>query len=47
VKLVDIAEGTYGTGSASNVNDLKAFVQALTVTIGHFRGEGHCAERAL
>jgi hypothetical protein len=47
VKLVDMAEGTYGTGSAGNVNDLKAFVQALTVTIGHFRGEGHCAAHAL
>ncbi len=46
VKLVDVAEGTYGTGSASNVNELEAFVQALTVTIGHFRGEGHCAEYA-
>lgn len=42
VKLVDIPEGTYGTGNASDVNDLRAFVRALTRTLGHFRGEGHC-----
>jgi hypothetical protein len=47
VKLVDVAEGTYGTGSASHVDDLAAFVEALTVTLGHYRGEGHCAARAL
>jgi hypothetical protein len=43
VKLVTIVEGTYGTGSASHVDDLGAFVRALTATLGHFRGEGHCA----
>lgn len=42
VRLVDIPEGTYGTGSAGDVNDLGAFVTALTQTLGHFRGEGHC-----
>jgi hypothetical protein len=47
VKLVDVAEGTYGTGSASHVDDLRAFVEALTVTLGHYRGEGHCAASAL
>jgi hypothetical protein len=47
VKLVDVAEGTYGTGSASHVDDLRAFVEALTATLGHYRGEGHCAARAL
>jgi hypothetical protein len=46
-KLVDIAEGTYGTGSASNVDDLAAFVRALTATLGHFRGEGHCSASTL
>lgn len=46
VPLVAIEEGTYGTGSASYVNDLGAFVRALTRTLGHFRGEGHCAEAA-
>ena len=47
VKLVDIDEGTYGTGSASHVDDLGAFVQALTATLGHYRGEGHCAATQL
>jgi hypothetical protein len=47
VKLVDIDEGTYGTGSASHVDDLAAFVQALTLTLGHYRGEGHCAAHVL
>jgi hypothetical protein len=42
VKLVRIAEGTYGTGSVSDVDDLGAFVRAQTASIGHFQGEGHC-----
>lgn len=42
ISLVSIAEGTYGTGSASNVNDLGAFVTAQVATLGHYRGEGHC-----
>lgn len=46
VPLVEIDEGTYGTGSASHVDDLGEFVRALTRTIGHFRGEGHCVETA-
>lgn len=43
-KLVDIdpASGGYGTGSAGDVNDLGAFVTALSRTVGHFRGEGEC-----
>lgn len=46
VPLVEIEEGTYGTGSASHVDDLGGFVRALTRTIGHYRGEGHCTETA-
>jgi hypothetical protein len=46
VPLVEIEAGTYGTGSASHVNDLGEFVKALTRTIGHYRGEGHCTETA-
>ena len=46
VALVEIEEGTYGTGSASHVDDLGEFVRALTRTIGHYRGEGHCTETA-
>ena len=32
VRLVAIKEGTYGTGSAGNINDLGAFVAALSRT---------------
>lgn len=48
VRLASIPEsaGSYGTGSASHVGDLGAFVRALTRTIGHFRGEGHCSSVA-
>ena len=49
VQLADpqkIPAGLYGTGSASNVNDLRAFVEALSRTLGHFRGEGECLARA-
>lgn len=44
VKLVDIdaENGAYGTGAADDVNDLGAFVRALSRTVGHFRGEGEC-----
>ncbi|WP_437596580.1 hypothetical protein WMF28_28840 [Sorangium sp. So ce590] len=42
VRLVAIQEGGYGTGSAGNINDLGAFVAALSGTLGHFRGEGEC-----
>ena len=41
-----ITAGTYGTGSASNINDLRAFVEALSRTVGHFRGERECLARA-
>ncbi|MET0594666.1 MAG: hypothetical protein ABW133_18340 [Polyangiaceae bacterium] len=44
VKLAAIpaANGPYGTGSAAGINDLGAFVTALSRTVGHFRGEGEC-----
>jgi hypothetical protein len=41
-----IKAGPYGTGSAAGVHDLRAFVEALSRTIGHFRGEGECLTRA-
>jgi hypothetical protein len=41
-----ITAGTYGTGSASHINDLAEFVEALSRTVGHFRGEGECLARA-
>jgi hypothetical protein len=43
---VDGSKGTYGTGSAAGINVLRAFVEALSRTIGHFRGEGECFARA-
>jgi hypothetical protein len=44
VKLASIPStfGPYGTGSASGIHDLRAFVEALSHTVGHFRGEGDC-----
>ncbi len=44
VKLAAIpaGQGTYGTGSAAGINDLRAFVEALSRTVGHYRGEGEC-----
>jgi hypothetical protein len=44
VKLAAIPreKGTYGTGSASGIDDLATFVTALSRTVGHFRGEGEC-----
>ena len=47
VQLVDIPEGSYGTGSVGDVNDLRQFVTALSRTLGHFRGEGECFARRL
>ncbi len=42
IHLFELSEGSYGTGSASDVNTLGDFVDALTDTLGHFQGEGHC-----
>jgi hypothetical protein len=36
------ALGDYDVGGASDVEDLAAFVEFLTTTIGHVDGEGHC-----
>jgi hypothetical protein len=48
VKLAAIPteKGKYGTGSASGIADLGAFVAALSRTIGHYRGEGECIASA-
>jgi hypothetical protein len=45
VQLIDIApgNGTYGTGVASDINDLGGFVRSLGRTLAHFRGEGSCS----
>jgi hypothetical protein len=44
VKLTQLppSAGPFGTGSSSSVDDLKAFVTALSGTVGHYRGEGEC-----
>ncbi len=44
VKLASLPSsfGPYGTGSAGGVHDLRAFLEALSRTVGHFRGEGEC-----
>lgn len=49
VKLIDLdpKNGPYGTGGASGIHDLGAFVTALSRTIGHFRGEGECQSKPL
>ena len=39
---IDPMKGAYGTGAASDVDDLGAYVRALSRTVGHFRGEGEC-----
>jgi hypothetical protein len=39
---VGLAELGYDVGSWSEVTDLEAFIAALTHTLGHIDGEGHC-----
>lgn len=43
VQLADLGsdQGTYGVG-AFDVDDMRAFVEAATTSLGHFNGEGHC-----
>ncbi len=45
VDLTTAPMGQYGTGSRSDVRNLRDFVTALVATVGHFNGEGHCDER--
>jgi hypothetical protein len=44
VDLTSLPTGQYQTGSARGVNTLRDFVTALTTTVGHWNGEGHCDE---
>lgn len=46
VQLTSLPLGQYGTGGASSVKTLKDFSNALSRTIGHYRGEGECAPKA-
>lgn len=43
VQLADLGsdQGSYGVGAA-DVDDMRAFVEAATTSLGHFNGEGHC-----
>ncbi|NUP14441.1 MAG: hypothetical protein HOW73_51075 [Polyangiaceae bacterium] len=42
VSLIDLPPDQYGTGGVDGVNDLDAFIEVLSRTIGHYRGEGEC-----
>lgn len=42
VSLIDLPADQYGTGGVDGVNDLGAFVEFLSRTVGHYRGEGEC-----
>ncbi|NOZ86074.1 MAG: hypothetical protein GXP49_07390 [Deltaproteobacteria bacterium] len=42
VDLSSLPENEYGTGGAPDVYTLADFVKALSRTVVHFQGEGHC-----
>ena len=42
VRLVDLPADQYGTGGVDGVDDLGAFIEFLSRTVGHYRGEGEC-----
>lgn len=44
LKKADI--GDYDPGSEDGVDDLWAYLSALSTTLGHVNGEGHCSSRA-
>ncbi len=44
VDLTSLPSDQYGTGGDPDVNDLSEFVTALTRTLVHFQGEGHCVQ---
>ena len=46
VDLSTLPEGQYGTGGAPDVYTLGDFVEALSRTVVHFQGEGHCHSHA-
>ena len=47
VDLTTLPAGQYGTGGAGSVKNLRQFIEALTRTLVHFQGEGHCHSSAL
>lgn len=42
ISLTTLPNGQYGTAGAPGVDTLRDFVQALSATVGHYQGEGHC-----
>lgn len=42
VDLTTLPSGQYGTGGSGTVKNLRQFVEALSRTLIHFQGEGHC-----
>lgn len=47
VKLVEVAVGTYGTGSAVGVNTLGDFITAQAQSVVHYRGNGGCVSTTM
>lgn len=45
VDLTTLPSSQYGGGDMGRVRTLRDFVTAISATIGHFNGEGHCQER--
>lgn len=42
VDLTDLPVDQYGTGGDGSVVNLRQFIEALSHTLVHYRGEGHC-----
>ena len=42
VDLTTLPIGQYGTGGSGSVKNLRQFVEALSRTLIHYQGEGHC-----
>ena len=42
VDLTSLPAAQYGTGGAGEIKNLRQFITALTRTLVHFQGEGHC-----
>jgi len=45
VDLTTLPSTQYGGGDMARVRNLRDFVTAVSATVGHFNGEGHCQER--
>lgn len=45
VDLTTLPSTQYGGGDMARVRNLRDFITAISATVGHFNGEGHCQER--